>query len=169
MRYAYEYRCPQVFVFDTRTLVIVQFRASRPEDIRDEACQIDCCVVPREFDSQVPRQCTMQYALYRLAWRGWVRLCATLGSQRDGRSGEVVRVRKSLSLAGWTRKYEYWSGRPVWIDSRGNRHTDHPQRFRRDFVWKARQRGDGALEMDGFWVWTDGTREIFDTLNCFIS
>ena len=109
-RYAYEYQCPQVFVFDTKSLVIIQFNASNHRDIAYEDCPIDCCVIPRRMN--IENQCTMQYALYRLAWRGWIRLSATLES-KTLRTGELVRARKSLSLHGYERKYVYWSGEPV--------------------------------------------------------
>ncbi|KAK4095890.1 hypothetical protein N658DRAFT_534396, partial [Parathielavia hyrcaniae] len=109
--YANRYKCPQVFVFDSVHLVIVQFRAASRDLIRNENCIVDCCVIPREpvyFE-----QCTIQYALYRLAWRGWMRLSATLLDRND--------TRQSLDVAlnGIPRTYEWFSGRPVWEVTRG--------------------------------------------------
>ncbi|KAJ5454946.1 hypothetical protein N7530_012715 [Penicillium desertorum] len=151
--YAFLYRCPQVFVFDMRTLVIVQFRALSPQDISAEDCPIDICVIPRTPNPDMRDPCTMQYALYRLGWRGWVRLCATLASKEDRRSGEIIRARTSLSLGGLTRKYVYWSGNPIWVDDRGREHDIHPSGCWRDFIFKVRPRQDDTQEVRGFWAW----------------
>lgn len=152
-----------------RTLVIVQFRALSLDDIAAEDCPIDCCVIPRGIDPQMRGQCTMQYALYRLSWRGWVRLCATLGS-KERRPEEFVRVRTSLPpLSGLTRKYEYFSGSPIWVDNRGREHRTHPSGCWRDLVFKHRSRHNGAQEAQGFWVWRIGDRVVDGTPNAFIS
>lgn len=165
-RYTYEYQCPQVFVFDTKSLVIIQFHASNHHDIANEDCPIDCCVIPRRMN--IENQCTMQYALYRLAWRGWIRLSATLES-KTLRTGELVRARKSVSLYVYERKYVYWSGEPVWFDRHGGRYTDHPLGYRREFVYRFSSRRDGTLKMKGVWVWRCGEETYEDTPDCFIS
>ncbi|RAL01694.1 uncharacterized protein BO80DRAFT_501618 [Aspergillus ibericus CBS 121593] len=167
--YACEYRCPQVFVFDMKTLVLVQFRALRVEDISAEDCPVDICVIPRDYDPNIPDQCTMQFALYRLAWRGWVRLCATLECREDRRPGEYVRVPTHLNHGGLTRKYEYWSGTPIWVDHYGRQYLAHPSGCRRDFVYRSRPRPNGTAETQGFWVWRSQDGLIEDTPNAFIS
>lgn len=144
----------------------MQFRASNHEDIASEDCPIDCCVIPRKIDPYVVNQTTMQYALYRLAWRGWVRLCATLESKTSG--GQLIRARKSLTLHGYTRKYEYWSGRPVWVDDRNRQYVDHPRGYRREFDYRKRRRQNGAIVTEGYWIWRCGRDVYDDTLNCFI-
>ncbi|KAH8691933.1 hypothetical protein BGW36DRAFT_464533, partial [Talaromyces proteolyticus] len=95
--YAYKYQCPQVFLFDTRTLVIVQFRASSVQDIREEDCPVDCCVIP--WKRLEPDQCSIPYALYRLASWGYIRLSGTLECKYEA-PGECSWARKSLSLDG---------------------------------------------------------------------
>lgn len=82
-RYAYHYDCPQVFIYDSIYLVIVQFKALNREEIKHPQCSIDCWVIPRQLLKR--HQCTIQYGLYQLAWRGWMRLSATL---EDGSGGE---------------------------------------------------------------------------------
>lgn len=159
IRYAAEYRCPQVFLFDSNTLVIAQFKARNPDEIESGDCPIDCCVIPREDDGTVADLVTMQYALYRLAWRGWIRLCASL-EVRQNSSGDLVRTKIHLSFDGYTRKYKYYSGRPFWVDEYGRPHGhQHPNGFYREFV-HTNNRG----KIEGFWRWTSGH---FDTLNCF--
>ncbi|KAF5022085.1 hypothetical protein F66182_5860 [Fusarium sp. NRRL 66182] len=44
--YAHKYECPQVFCFDGKTLVLLQFRADKADDIKEENCPIDCWVIP---------------------------------------------------------------------------------------------------------------------------
>lgn len=135
-----------------KTLVIVQFRALSLEHIAAEDCPIDICVIPRRMDPHLPDQCTMQYALYRFAWRGWICLCVTLDS-KERRPEELMCVRKSLlSLSGLTRKYEYFSGRPVWVDTRGRQYPNHPNGCHRDLVYEHRPRHNGTQEVMAFWV-----------------
>lgn len=165
--YAYKYQCPQVFVFDSRTLVIVQFRATKADDIRLDDCPVDCCVIPRKPDLHTPGQCSMQYALYRLAWRGWVRLCATLEYSQDGQG--VLRARRKLTLNGLTRKYEYWSGRPKWVDNHGYDYHSHPGGYERRFTYRPVTLPDGRVQSLGFWVWVLRDEIIDDTRDCFIS
>jgi hypothetical protein len=104
----------------------------------------------------------MQYGLYRLAWRGWVRLSATQNSTMH--ENQILPARTSLrSNQGWVRRYEFFSGLPVWMDSEGNqsfRHPDYPNAHR-DFRWTSQQAG--------VWAWYNGIHWIKDdTENCFI-
>jgi hypothetical protein len=150
-------------LFDGRTLVLVQFRALSAEDIQREDCVVDICVVPREFQGE-PNQCTAQYALYKLACAGWQRLSTTLGFRED-RSGTLTRARVHLSLDGFTRKYEYWSGKPIWFDNYNRQYLIHPHGYQRVFVYRRGAR----REAQGFWTWIVGDQQIDDTLDCFIS
>lgn len=107
-----------------------------------------------------PNQYTMQYGLYRLAWRGWVRLSATQSSTMH--ENQILPARTSLrSNQGWVRRYEFFSGLPVWMDSEGNqsfRHPDYPNAHR-DFRWTSQQAG--------VWAWhtldKGRYRELFHT------
>lgn len=153
--------------------MIVQFRASSIEDIKKHDCVVDCCVIPREFDPHMPGQCTMQFALYRLFWRGWKRLCATMYSTEIRRSrsssSETVRTRKSVVLENWTRHYIYWSGETVWRDNHGRQMDHHPTGYRRDFFFDQVRRRDGTSLTVGYWVWMlDDKVKEKDTGNCFI-
>ncbi|KAK4642585.1 hypothetical protein QC761_0086040 [Podospora bellae-mahoneyi] len=145
--YAYHYRCPQVFVFDSVHLLVVQFRARDREDIKSPGCPVDCCVIPRHPKYQ--DQCTIQYALYRLAWRGWMRLSATLAN-----GGSLP-----VSIGGINRVYEKWSGRPMWEVALGAYEFGQPNGYRRQFI---------RDQTGGFWVWVDNDRNIltYDTGNC---
>lgn len=136
--------------------------------MREATCPIECCVIPHIIGAgDTARMCTMQYALYRLAWRGWVRLCATLECANDPESDTWTRERRDLFIHGLKRKYKYWSGEPVWFDARGTP-CDPPPGWRRDFVNQSFRRQDGRWEPKGFWVWTNGHDQIKDTSNCFI-
>lgn len=164
-RYAYVYDCPQVFLFDSQSLVIVQFQARNREEIKSRRCRIDCCVIPRT-SAEIANQCTMQYALYRLAWRGWIRLCATLESEVGG-SGGLLRAQMPLYLGKCRREYEWYSGRPRFFDEY-NHSCSAPRGYRRVFIHRTIQRRDGSHKPGGFWVWTNGRETKDDTLNCFM-
>ncbi|KAM3555261.1 hypothetical protein ARSEF4850_006088 [Beauveria asiatica] len=57
--YAVKYNCPQVFCFDGYTLLMLQFKARKPEAIADEDCDIDCWL----FRRRNPGGTTLRYAL----------------------------------------------------------------------------------------------------------
>jgi len=135
-RYAYHYNCHQVFVFDGVNLVLLQFKARDKEGIRMPGCAIDCCLIPLK---SAMGQSTIQYALYRLAWRGWMRLSATL---MDGGGG--IRSSIPVTIGNIPRHYEGWSGKPFWEYQPGQYSFRHPQEWRREFVV---DRGNG------YWVW----------------
>lgn len=130
--YAYLYDCPQVFVYDSVHLLMVQFHAKNKEGIRSVNCTIDVCCVPRS--SADPNMCTARYGLYRLVWRGWIRLIATKAEN------------PAVSLGGFTREFEYWSGRPFWRDE-VDRHKElnHPDGYYWMFDIASNQ-----------WYWNDG-------------
>ncbi|KAK4203786.1 hypothetical protein QBC40DRAFT_166515 [Triangularia verruculosa] len=153
--YAYHYQCPQVFVFDSVHLLLLQFRAQNRDQIRNEACHVDCCVIPRYYISE--DQCTIQYALYRLAWRGWARLSATLAGQNS------TRMPLAVALDGIPRAYEWWSGTPLWETAHGRYEFVHPNGWKRQFVRQG---------TDGYWIWVDDGGNypngvlVCDTGNC---
>lgn len=165
-RYTYVYNCPQVLLFDSQSLVIVQFQARNREEIKSRRCRIDRCVIPRGMNAAIVNQCTMQYALYRLAWQGWVRLCTTLESGVDS-SGELVRAQKPLSLGRCRREYVWYSGRPEFFDEY-NHPCSVPGGYTRIFVHRPVERRNGSQKPGGFWVWTNGREMKDDTLNCFV-
>ncbi|KAL2015109.1 hypothetical protein VTK56DRAFT_6309 [Thermocarpiscus australiensis] len=156
--YAHRYKCPQVFVFDSVHLLILQFRAASRDEIKSQECDVDCCIIPRE-ELFPGLQCTIQYALYRLAWRGWMRLSATLAGQNS--------ARKPLDVAvdGIPRVYEWWSGRPAWRVA-GRYQFGHPNGWKRQFI------RDGT---DGYFIWVDDNGNypngvlVCDTGNCLLN
>lgn len=136
----------------------MQFRASKVEDIKRD-CPLDICFIPRAWSHMNPNQCTVQYALYRMASRGWMRLCASLGYTRD-ESRHYVRARTSLELDGYKRFYSYYSGEPIWYHGR-QRFEAHPQGYKREFSYD--HQGKPCF------IWRTANGSIADTPDCFIS
>ncbi|KAK5999104.1 hypothetical protein PT974_01493 [Cladobotryum mycophilum] len=64
--YAYAYDCPQVFCFDGKSFLMLQFRVDSPEFIKDPDCPVDCWVFPRDNVGG----CAIRYAFYRLMAQG---------------------------------------------------------------------------------------------------
>ncbi|OJJ94759.1 hypothetical protein ASPACDRAFT_1892258 [Aspergillus aculeatus ATCC 16872] len=152
--YAHLYECPQVFLFDSKTLVLVQFRAQSTKKIANECCGVDVCIIPRE-EFQLEGQCSMAEGLYALALRGFTRLCATRGWAERER-GE------------YERHYEFYSGRPIWKDRQGRVYHGHSYGYRRDLDFRLHQQSN-KLKVYGYWVWLDslGNSIVDDTKNCF--
>ncbi|KAK4096894.1 hypothetical protein N658DRAFT_501069 [Parathielavia hyrcaniae] len=154
--YAHRYKCPQVFVFDSVHLVILQFRAASKDQIQDQDCHVDICIIPREKLFQ--EQCTIQYALYRLAWRGWMRLSATSATQEGSKRKTVT-----VAVDGIPRAYEWWSGKPFWEVAPGRYQFGHPNGWKRQFF---------RLGTGGYWIWADDNGNypdgglVYDTGNC---
>lgn len=118
-------------MYDGKHLLIVQFKAKNVEDIKSANCAVDCCILARTPDN--PNECAARYALYRLVWRGWMRM--------TGKNSENI----PLSLAGWDRKFHYWSGEPFWENQQI--HTQemmHPNGYVRLFSTAAKR-----------WYWVD--------------
>ena len=129
-RYAYLYRCPQIFCFDSRTFLMLQFRASTVEAIRDPECTVDCWVIPREN----PYGDTIRLALYRLLVQGF-RRCQGMYS-----------VSPTLHTIAPDRR-QFYNGRPLWkID--GHLQTK---------PWGHRRRIDPVY---GAFYWTDVDGEM---------
>ncbi|KXX77148.1 hypothetical protein MMYC01_207562 [Madurella mycetomatis] len=110
--YADKYQCPQVFCFDGETLLVLQFRANKVEDILEENCPVDCWVLPRE-SSNTP----LRFALYMLLAQGFRRfqgMCAV-----------------PLTVGGLTpRLRQFFNGRPVWRVNGANL-VEHPGGYQR--------------------------------------
>ncbi|AEO59667.1 hypothetical protein MYCTH_2308128 [Thermothelomyces thermophilus ATCC 42464] len=80
--YADRYECPQMFCWDGETLLMLQFRATSPWDIRRADCAVDCWVIPITKST-----CSLRYALYRLLVQGFRRCQAAAAArpiQADG-------------------------------------------------------------------------------------
>ncbi|KAF2456631.1 hypothetical protein BDY21DRAFT_39767 [Lineolata rhizophorae] len=109
--YAHKYQCPHVFCFDGETLLL-QFRASKMENLEDEECPVDFWVLPRTNSS-----CTLRYALYRLLVQGLRRCQGYLGGE--------------LTIGNLTtNSRQFYSGRPTWKIN-GKKELQHPQGFER--------------------------------------
>lgn len=127
-----------MFVYDSVCLLLIQFRAKDREAIKSESCQIDTWLVPRHRhlnnNPNAGSNATMRQAFYNLIHRGWIRQIGQLSQ------------RQPVSIGGFTREFEYWSGRPVWRNSANLRekHYNHPQGYHRLY-----NQGSRA------WYWAD--------------
>ncbi|TQV95309.1 hypothetical protein IF1G_06296 [Cordyceps javanica] len=123
--YAHKYKCPQVYCFDGKTLLLLQFRAVKFEAIEDENCPVDCWVLQANKS-----RCTLRYALYRLLAQGW---------RREFYSGRPI---WSLNEAnryqtehpyGYQRSVDQATGALKWT------HAQYPDCFESSEVWGASQ------------------------------
>ncbi|KAH7465221.1 hypothetical protein FOMA001_g17346 [Fusarium oxysporum f. sp. matthiolae] len=110
--YAHKYQCPQVFCFDGARLILLQFRAFRLDDIKEESCKIDCWVFPVKTSS-----CSLRYALYRLLAQGW-RRC----------QGELAPACTIGGLQPYAR--EFFTGLPIWRYN-NQKSKSHPAGYQR--------------------------------------
>lgn len=138
-----------MFLYDGITLVLANIRAKNRKEIQNPRCKIDICVIPRErprAGSRAPNwgadQCTVQYALYWLVYRGWRRLSATL---EDAGHGE--RDSLPVTIGRYTRAYEEWSGRTAWIDRHGKILDTHPD------GWEHTIQDDNRKRL--YWSWVN--------------
>lgn len=126
---------------------MVQFHAKDREGIKSNDCTIDVWCLPRS--SADPNLCAVRYGLYRLVWRGWMRLIATKAEN------------PVVPLGGFAREFEYWSGRPFWRNEANHRHKmiNHPAGYSRAF--------DVANKA---WYWSDanGNNVAWDTVQLSI-
>ncbi|KAK4102498.1 hypothetical protein N658DRAFT_339775 [Parathielavia hyrcaniae] len=113
LSYADQYQCPQVLCFDGETLLLLQFRADRPEDIRDQNCAVDCWVFPRQSSL-----ISLRYALYILLVQGLRRF-----------QGIYALPLTVGGLAPLSRKF--YNGVPVWQPGNGDVATEHPGGYSR--------------------------------------
>jgi hypothetical protein len=103
-----------MFCFDGVTLLLIQFRAQAEAELAHKNCPIDVMVIP--YDNSGVNYgdhigCAIRYGLYRLLTAG-LRRCIGIKSP-------------SLSIAGYPRHFEYFSGYPYWITAAG-RQAAHP-------------------------------------------
>lgn len=114
-RYAVKYNCPQVFCFDGELLVMLQFRADRPEDMRAANCPVDCWVLPRD---PTRSRVTFRLLLYRLLLQGFRRFQTRFAFD-------------NLSVGGYTpRRRRFFDGLPIWRVG-GVEYMDHPGGYQR--------------------------------------
>ena len=142
--YADKYQCPQVFCFDGEVLLLLQFRASQPETIKDDDCQVDCWVLPRTSSF-----CTLRYGLYRLLLQGWKR-CQVMSALAGAPDGLIVGGLRPESR-------EFYTGRPIWrVD--GLRYASHPGGYSRSvdavsgaLKWKHEEHAGEIEELGPLW------------------
>ena len=153
-----------MFLFDSKTLVLVQYCVRTVQEIADADCFVDICIIPRETVSQSPNQCSMAEGLRALALRGFTRLCATRSSAETERERYNM-MPIPLSIGEHERVYEFYSGRPFWKDHDGQIHRHHPHGYRRDLAITVQEN-----QVKGHWIWLDEYRRqvAIDTENCFI-
>ncbi|KAK4152614.1 hypothetical protein C8A00DRAFT_16102 [Chaetomidium leptoderma] len=138
--YADKYQCPHVFCFDGKTLVLLQFRANRLEDIREEHCPVDCWVFPRD-SSTIP----LRYALYMLLVQGFRRF-----------QGAYAQPLTVGGLAPQSR--QFFDGLPVWTSADGDPVLEHPGGYQRSvdpdsgaLRWTHPENDDLVWETEAFW------------------
>jgi hypothetical protein len=125
--------------------LIVQFKARDKEEIKDRRCIIDCCILPRA--SVDPHACTARYGLYRLIWRGWMRMAG---------------IGDPVSLGGLDREFRYWSGTPCWsVPGSQQKFLEHPDAYQRKFdlteqAWYWENFDGTPVTIDGRTVWDTG-------------
>jgi hypothetical protein len=111
-------------VFDGKYLLVLVFLAeTNRNQIQDANCPVHCMIFP--LNSSV-----LLYAFFRLATMGLRRFQAASAPP--------------LAIGEYTRHFQWWSGRPVWVDVRGGRYVDHPEGFQRAFHQES-----------GAWYWVD--------------
>ncbi|AEO69952.1 uncharacterized protein THITE_2171159 [Thermothielavioides terrestris NRRL 8126] len=137
--YAVKYQSPQVYCFDGKTLLLLQFRADTPAKMMDADCPVDCWVLPREGSFY-----SLRYALYRLMAQGFRRfqgMCAL-----------------PISVGGLTpRSRRFFNGVPVWHPN-GVDQDEHPGGYVRSVngtsgavKWTHSESGDLVWETAAFW------------------
>lgn len=100
-----------MFCFDGETLLLLQFRADKVEDILEADCPVDCWVLPRK-SSYTP----LRFALYMLLVQGFRRFQGLYAMP--------------ISVGGLTPRFrQFFSGRPVWGMEGVN--LDHPGGYQR--------------------------------------
>jgi hypothetical protein len=139
-RYAHKYQCPQVFCFDGSFLLLLQFRASRVEDLQDENCPVDCWILPVTGSS-----CPLRYALYRLISQGWRRCQTEIQPSFDFTVGGLQPHSRN-----------FFNGEPIW-QYQGSLYIAHPFGYERltngetgALMWTHRDY-EGEWETDAFW------------------
>lgn len=94
--HACKFQCPQIFYFDGMSLLLLQFRAERAEDMLAVECPVDCWVLP-----MTGCDANWRIALYRLLVQGFRRIqgaCAI-----------------PISLGGLQPlRRRFFNGQPVW-------------------------------------------------------
>ncbi|KAK0701106.1 hypothetical protein B0T21DRAFT_321997 [Apiosordaria backusii] len=111
--YADKYQCPQVFCFDGKTLLLLQFRANRVEDILKENCPVDCWVLPRASSFT-----TLRSALYMLLVQGFRRFQGACAPQ--------------VSVGGLTPQLrQFYNGQLIWAAPEGMNVLEHPGGYQR--------------------------------------
>ncbi|OAA63649.1 hypothetical protein SPI_03812 [Niveomyces insectorum RCEF 264] len=133
------YECPQVFCFDHKYLLLLQFRANTIGDIRGDG-EVDCWVLPRINPNGTP----FRYALYRLLVQGWRRFQGL--NRYNTTMGRVAA--ESVSL---------FSGTPYWRANNGL--TDRPYNYSRvvdsdtgAFYW-VDENGNAVQDVTGKVLW----------------
>jgi hypothetical protein len=107
VRYAYHYKCPQVFGYDGIRMLIVRLRANDREDIK--RCNGDMFVIPNIAG---PGGIHIRYALYRLMVDGLHRLMATTAPP--------------VMILPYTRRFYWFSGEPYWVDGSNIKYSSVP-------------------------------------------
>ncbi|KAI8710955.1 hypothetical protein NCS52_01524400 [Fusarium sp. LHS14.1] len=149
--YAHKYECPHIFCFDGYTLLLLQFQAKSPNEIKDAKCVVDCWVFPRDNPHGTP----LRHALYRFLVQGF-RRCQGMRATKMSLYG----VRPTLRL--------FYSGLPLWKLEDGNFYANpwgHERKLDAScgaFYWTDKDGRVPLLGGDNNWVWD--TESFWQTL-----
>lgn len=140
-RYCHRYKCPSGACYDGKHLLILLFIAQGgPSDIQRQDCQVYGIL----FRNDCPQ---LRYGLFRTASLG-LRRCQ-------------AETAPPLELDGYTRRFQWWSGKPFWV-ANGFTSTEHPNGYMRTWnqdtgAWHwAHQDGTPVMDADGNVVWDTG-------------
>ncbi|PHH76572.1 hypothetical protein CDD80_1433 [Ophiocordyceps camponoti-rufipedis] len=138
--FADKFACPQVFAFDGETMVLLQFRATTREEIRDADCSVDCWVLDRGETGA-----TMRQGLNMLLAQGFRRYQGGLALPQPVVGSYTPHSRL------------FYNGQPLWQDG-GVVGPDHPEGYTRDVdvktgcvVWAKAGEADRYTETGSVW------------------
>lgn len=130
-RYASQYKCPHVCLFDGMRLLVLRFRAKNVDHIRDAACPVDCWIISLDCNnlqnSEAPegpnnRRIIILYAFYLVIKEG-------LNNAR------VMKGVAGLSLGGYKRDFRWFDGKPYWtsLSTPASTVWEHPGGYQRRY------------------------------------
>lgn len=124
-RYASQYQCPHICVFDGMHVLILRFRAKDAAHIAAADCSVDCWVfsiglnIPGSAENPTNHNITAPYVLYLVAREGLNRVRGILAPQ-------------DLTVEGFRRHFRWYDGETYWSRD-GTTTWDHPLEYKRTY------------------------------------
>ena len=128
-RYASQYKCPHICIFDGMNILILRFRADNAAQIAAADCPVDCWVfqiglnilqTPGSAEGPTNRKITAPYVLYLVAREGLNRVRGILAPQ-------------DLTIEGFRRHFRWYDGKTYWSSRDGTTTWDHPRGYKRRY------------------------------------